>query len=116
MLIELIGRPDLGDLAPGAGDRLAHIDQLGKDVAGDAMPRRGLGHRPLDPFQRLEQQLGLGGAVAARIFGEEPTPARACPQDGFERGIGVGEAWPGLSLGLRGAGAVWGAFRHRWKG
>ena len=36
LLVELVRRLDLGDLAPRARDRLAHLDELGEDIAGHA--------------------------------------------------------------------------------
>ena len=112
LLVELVRRLDLSDLAPGARDRLAHLHKLDEDIARHGMPGRGLEHRPLDPGDGLEQHVGLGGAVAPGKFGEEPAASRTRAQQGFERGVGFGEADLPRRFGLRWAGAVWGAFRH----
>jgi hypothetical protein len=66
LLVELMRRLDLGDLAPCAGDCLAHVDQFGEHVAWRRRPCMRLEHRLLDPGDRFEQQVGLGAAIAPR--------------------------------------------------
>ena len=51
--LALMRRPDLGDLAPGAGDRVAHLDQFREHLARHAMLGGRLGYRALDPVERL---------------------------------------------------------------
>ena len=112
LLVKFMRRLDLGDLAPRPRDRLAHLDQLGEDVARHGVPGRGFEHRPLDSADGFEQHVGLGGAVPPGKFGQEPTASGTRAQQAFQRGIGFGEAYFLRRFGLRWAGAVWGAFRH----
>ncbi len=42
-------------------------------------------HRGLDAVERLEQHRGVGLAVAAGIFGEEPAAARGLHHGGLDR-------------------------------
>ena len=108
--VELDRRLDLRDLAAGARDRLAHLDQLGQHVARRRLPLR-LEHRRLELPDCLEQHVGLCGAVAAGIFGQEPAATGRGGKRRLERGIILGKRslW---RLRWRCAGALSGAFRH----
>jgi hypothetical protein len=89
LLFELVRRLDLGDLPPRAGDRLAHLHEFGEDIAGRVTVL--IEHRRFEPGDSLEQHVGLGGAAAAGIFGEEPASPRRGPQRLLQRGKFLGK-------------------------
>src|SRR3954447_9701060 len=64
-----------GDLGFGPRDRLRHVQEVEADAVyrGDGVLAA---HHGLDAIERLEQHRGVGVAVAPRVFGQEPAPAR----------------------------------------
>ena len=79
--------------------------KLGEDAGRRLLALR-LEHRRLEPGDGFEQHVGLGRAVAARIFGEEPAPARRDVERSLERGVMLGEAGLLRHLGCRRARAL----------
>ena len=73
--MRVVVRTDRGDLRLRHGDRLRHLHEIeaeAVEVLGAALGD----DRLLEPPDRVEQHLRVGGAVAAGELGEEPAPAR----------------------------------------
>jgi hypothetical protein len=73
-LLEVRGL-DGRDLAFGTGDRLGHFHEIEADAI-HVLDRALVRDRLLEAADRLEQNLGIGRAVALREFGQEPAAAR----------------------------------------
>jgi hypothetical protein len=58
-------------------------------------------HRHLELGDRIEQHRGVGGSIAACIFGEEPAAAHRVEQHRLDRGVIGVEPCLSRGLGLR---------------
>lgn len=76
----------LGDLPPHSADGGADIDEFGKDT-GSAGLSVWLEHRGLKPGDSVQQQLYLGRAIAARVFGQEPAAESGIAQCFLKRSV-----------------------------
>jgi len=75
LLVELLRRAELGDLVPRAGDRLAHLHELGQH-RGEARLALRPEHGGFQPGDGIEHQLRLGRPVPPHVLGEEPAAER----------------------------------------
>ena len=82
--LALLRRGEGGHLGAGAGDGIGHLHQVAAESADVVRPVRG--DDVLDAPDRVQQHLGVGVAVAARVFGEEPPAPLGFP-DGVLDGI-----------------------------
>ena len=92
LLVELMRRLDLGDLAPRARDRLAHLDQLGEHVARRGLPRLLRLEHGRSSLAIASSSISVSArAVAAGIFGQEPAAARSGRERVLDRRVVCGE-------------------------
>jgi hypothetical protein len=82
---------ELGDFSAGLRDRPRHLQQVAAKALVGVPAAVAADHR-LDALDGVEHEPGIGVAVAARIFLQEPAAARAL-HDGRADGVIVALRW-----------------------